>query len=705
MQDATNPTVGLTTAEGQRLASLRRLAILDTLPDPVFDAITAAAAQTCRSPIALVSLIDDHRQWFKSNIGLPGVHETARDVAFCDHAIRGPALFEIADAALDARFASNPLVTGDPHIRFYAGAPIVLQDGARIGTVCVIDRAPRALSDDQRATLMSLSAIAGAALEAAGQQARTRLELAAKETQYRAIVEDQSELISLAGKDRVLSFVNTAYARHFGLEAQQMIGRDLLDFVTAADREDVRRHWAAVCVQTEATPGTNRMRSADGVDRWVAWTNRPLLGPAGEVVAVQSVGREITAQKMAEQALEASERRYRSLYEATPAILHSLDSEGRLINVSDYWLAVMGYRRDEVIGRRSSEFLTPDSQRKATEEILPAFFRTGHCENVEYQFVRRDGSLIDVELSGTLERDADGKPVRSLAVLRDVTEARRVALELSRTHKRLDAIVENVPAMLGYWGADRTTQFVNREFQAAIGLPPENIIGRPLGEVFDAVDPPATVALSPYVDRVLEGRRQEFELAMITTSGLRQLRASLIPDQPEVGRVNGFYGVAHDITGLKALELRLIDSEQRYRSLFDNLNSGFALHEVIVNPAGRVTDYRYLAMNAAFSAMTGLAPETSIGRRITEVLPGTEDDPADWIGVFGRVALTGEPKHFEQRSAIMERWFEVVAYRPAPGQFAVIAIDITKRKEAEADLREAYQEKETLLEEVRSLRS
>ncbi|MBC7662502.1 MAG: GAF domain-containing protein, partial [Caulobacter sp.] len=136
-------TLPAITEEARRLAALRELGVLDTLPESAFDTITATAAQLCGVPIALISLVDAHRQWFKSSFGMPGANETSRDVAFCDHAIRDDALFEVPDATSDPRFRDNPFVTGEPDVRFYAGAPIVMPGGERIGTVCVIDRAPR----------------------------------------------------------------------------------------------------------------------------------------------------------------------------------------------------------------------------------------------------------------------------------------------------------------------------------------------------------------------------------------------------------------------------------------------------------------------------------------------------------------------------------------------------------------------------------
>lgn len=690
----------VTPQELERLDALHRLRVLDTPSEAVFDALAEAAAQMCGVPIALVSLVDAERQWFKANVGLPGVTETPRSVAFCDHAIRGDGLLEICDALVDARVADNPLVTGEPHIRFYAGAPIVMPEGKCIGTVCVIDREPRRLSATQRAGLQGLGRIASETLAARGRQVATTRRLATSEARYRAIVDDQTEMISLSNGDGTLSFVNPAYAKRFGLAPDNMIGRNLLEFVEPADRDAVRDHLAATWQAGVPVSNVNRVRDGGARTRWIAWTNRPMPGLDGRPAAMQSVGRDITDQKSVEQALEDSEMRYRSLYESTPAILHSIDAAGRLLTVTDLWLRVFGYARAEVIGRPSSEFLAPASARYAREHVMPDFFRSGRCEDVEYQFVHKDGHLIDIRLSAILERDAAGAPARSLAVLEDMSDAKRMAADLVSTHAQLDAIVENVPALLGHWNEDGITRFANREFQAAVGLPLEQIVGQPLRAVYDAVDPQAYEKLAPHIAEVLKGRRQEFELPMLTTSGLRQLRLTLVPDRRSQGEVAGFYGMAHDITGRKALELRLRDSELRYRSLFDHLNSGFALHEIIVDAAGKPIDYKFLAMNAAFAALSGLTPETAIGRRVTVAMPGIEADPGNWIGVYGEVALSGRPTHFEQRLALHERWFDVVAYRPAPGQFAVIVQDITQRKLADAQLQAALGEKETLLKEV-----
>lgn len=151
--------------EADRLNALRAANILDTPPDPRFDTITALARDIFGVPVVLISLIDEHRQWFKSNCGLDGVTETGRDVAFCDHAIRQTGIMVVEDAFLDDRFAANPLVTSDPFIRFYAGAPIITAQGHAFGTLCLIDYEPRSFSSNDRMRLQSLGSMVSGLLE------------------------------------------------------------------------------------------------------------------------------------------------------------------------------------------------------------------------------------------------------------------------------------------------------------------------------------------------------------------------------------------------------------------------------------------------------------------------------------------------------------------------------------------------------------
>lgn len=151
--------------EQARLARLRHLRVLDTAPEDMFDALVQAAAAIAGTPISLLSLIDEHRQWFKANVGLSGVSETPREYAFCQHVIADAGPLEIHDTSADARFATNPLVTGEGGIRSYTGFPVQTPDGVTLGALCVIDRRPRQLSAQQLDALAHLAEAASVALE------------------------------------------------------------------------------------------------------------------------------------------------------------------------------------------------------------------------------------------------------------------------------------------------------------------------------------------------------------------------------------------------------------------------------------------------------------------------------------------------------------------------------------------------------------
>ncbi len=215
------------------LAALERYDILDTPPEPEFDDFTQLASLICQTPIALISLVDGARQWFKSRVGLE-VCETHRNLSFCQHAIQGAEVMEIPDAREDERFCANPLVTGEPHIRFYAGAPLTTPDGYRLGTLCVIDHASRHLTSEQRDGLARLARQVMRQLESRINHTKLiQSSEALRESNERTkqIIDSALDAVVTMDLDGLITSWNPQAEVIFGWSAGEVIGRKMSEVI------------------------------------------------------------------------------------------------------------------------------------------------------------------------------------------------------------------------------------------------------------------------------------------------------------------------------------------------------------------------------------------------------------------------------------------------------------------------------------------
>lgn len=234
--------------ESRRLERLRSLGVLDTLPQAAYDHITSLASAICDTPIALISLVDQDRQWFKSRVGLDAA-QTPRELAFCAHAIHTPdQVMVVNDALSDVRFEDNPLVTGQPDIRFYAGAPIVTDDGFALGTVCVIDQHSRTLNDSQRAALQSLAKLVLSLMEYDAQRRAMeaqREHAAASELQVMsALTAAGLDLKSYVDTDYTYRYVNQCYLDYWAKSESDIVGRRIPELMGEATFIDlVKPHF------------------------------------------------------------------------------------------------------------------------------------------------------------------------------------------------------------------------------------------------------------------------------------------------------------------------------------------------------------------------------------------------------------------------------------------------------------------------------
>lgn len=252
-------------SERARHAALLSYDVLDTPPESAFDRITSLAAHIFGAPIALVSLVDEHRQWFKSACGV-AVKETAREIAFCDHAIRGTSVMVVEDAARDPRFAANPLVTGEPHIRFYAGAPLLAPSGFALGTLCVIDRVPRRFEPHDQAILAELAAQVVHELEmraalgrnyaTVAEGRRTQAALQRANSQLEAVLDATGTALVMTDSERRIMSWNWAAQQIFQYANSEAIGQPVDMLLAAwsnkADNWQIA-HWMSASSLASAT--------------------------------------------------------------------------------------------------------------------------------------------------------------------------------------------------------------------------------------------------------------------------------------------------------------------------------------------------------------------------------------------------------------------------------------------------------------------
>src|SRR5580693_1006346 len=287
--------------ETARLEALQRYAILDTFPEQEFDDLSRLAALICGTPIALVSLVDADRQWFKSKVGLEEA-ETPREVAFCGHAILQRDVMVVPDALADARFQGNPLVIDRPNVRFYAGAPLITQEGHALGTLCVLDHVPRDLTSAQQQALKALSRLVVAQFEL--RRSVFDQSLAIRERRRAQEELDQLftlslDMICISGFDGYFKRINPAWEGTLGIPKEELLSRPYIDFVHPDDREATLNE-ARKMDQGELTISfENRYRSADGTYLWLLWN----ATPNKSLKLIFAVARDITQRKHTERRL------------------------------------------------------------------------------------------------------------------------------------------------------------------------------------------------------------------------------------------------------------------------------------------------------------------------------------------------------------------------------------------------------------------
>ena len=612
-----------TAAEASRLRALEHLRVLDSAPEPIFDSLVRIASEICGTPIALLSLIDRHRQWFKSSVGMAGVHETPRSIAFCDHTIRADTLFVVQNAVQDTRFADNPLVTGTPDIRFYAGAPLVMTSGERVGTLCVIDRTERALTPQQSLVLQQLAAAAVQALEMRRHMIERAMaaveahERASSDTQLhlRAMLDVQADFVGQSAPDGTLLYANPAYAASFGLSTTTIVGTSLFDYVHPADRATVRARidWVLETGQTLVTD--NRMRCPSGAERWIEWSNARQLCADGTVL-LHSTGRDVTARVQTDNALRAS----RALLARTGKVAGvggwSLDIASGSLSWSDETRRLHEVAADfEPTLQNAIAFYSPCA-RPRIEQAVQRALDTGQSWDLQLQLVTARGRPIWARAVGEVELE-DGKPVRLVGSFQDITEQHALQTRLADNERFLRQMTDSLPVRIAYLDRERRYRFVNDAWCRVAQIDRQAAIGRTRAELFPQLE---DHVLGDRARAVLAGVAQCFEYEEVVSGGTRRFENRLVPDVADNGDVVGFFVTSIDVTERSQAEL----ASRQIAGIFDN-STDYVLQ---ADMSGNV-----LYMNQAARRVLGVAADAGVGgQHVRALMP-----PLAWRTYLKRV--------------------------------------------------------------------
>ena len=413
----------------------------------------------------------------------------------------------------------------------------------------------------------------------------------------------------------------------------------------------------------------------------------PLSALQGRVQGTLLLLHDITDRTRVEMELRSSEERYRTLYTRTPAMLHSIDRKGRIISVTDFWLENMGYERSEVIGHESTEFMTEASARYAREVGLAEFFRSGATSDIPYEFVRRDGTIIETLLSAVAERSLDGQVVRSLSVLQDVTERNRVWRRLEESEQRYRTLIDSAPfpAIVTSIETGRVlySNGSARELFEVDGLPVDSMTAT---DFYADGDSRRQMLAELAKERQVTNR----EMHARTASG-RDLWLLLSAIPIEFDGEAAVFSIFNDISDRRAIEQQLRDSERRYRLLAENVSDviwmlDFDRHVVYCSPSvlgltgysadetmmAAATDFVTPASQPRFTAglhelMAAVEQGRQPGTITLEIEVPRKDGGTVWTDTSVKIMYDGD---------------EAIGYLG-------ISRDISVRREAQAAMREA----------------
>jgi len=432
--------------EADRLAALERYCILDTSPEQAFDEVVKLASQLLDVPIVAVNMIAEGRQWFKSEIGL-GVREMPLDDSICKIAILQQDRMVVPDTLEDPRFACNPLVSGGPGLRFYAGELLTTPDGFPLGTLCVLDTKPRpeGLTPLQQFTLKTLAQQVLAQLELRKLVHEQNLLLAEKQhietalrsEQERSRIATDAAQLGLWSWNPAADEVTWENQRPYeilGLALdEEPVKREcfLRDFVHPEDAPAFKKAATATAETGAHFYFQGRVRRADGELCWLEFFGNPQHTQDGVLSHIIGVVLDISKRKRAELELLASRERFQTIVSQAATGVMEADSTGIITFVNQKYCHILGYAEAELLGKSILDITAPDFI-QATRKVLERLRTDGAKTILEKQYLRKDGSVIWGCASMSLLRDAGGEAHSTVSIVVDISESKRAEEDLRK---------------------------------------------------------------------------------------------------------------------------------------------------------------------------------------------------------------------------------------------------------------------------------
>ncbi len=415
--------------EEGRLNALKGYNILDTLSEEEFDRLTELASVICNVPIALVSLIDEERQWFKSRVGLDD-SETPRSISFCQYAVADGEVFQVEDTHADERFVNNPLVTGPPNMRFYTGQPLIDPDGFALGTLCVIDRTPRKLGDKQLRALEILAK--EVVVQIVNKKEKNELK------NYQRLFRLTNDLVCVTSTDGIFKEVNPSFTNTLGWDEQELLGKSFFSFLHPEDAKASGSEMGKLIDSNRPLSTISRFKGKDNSYRILQWsaTKDTISGD------IYATAHDISKIREADKKLRLSEERWKFALENSGDGLWDWNATSNKVYFSDKWKSQIGYAPDEIADSFAEWEIRvhPEDLQGCLEELNKHFSGVTELYSKEFRMRCKDGNYIWILTRGkVIEWDSEKKPLRVIGTHTDLTERKLAEALIVKAKEQAEA--------------------------------------------------------------------------------------------------------------------------------------------------------------------------------------------------------------------------------------------------------------------------